>query len=181
MPRSIWSKLLRRNGQPLRLNRQAARSGPSCFEAWIRAYRQKLITGGAKNASIPRASIVALLLNHEDRQALTSIADQESLQVHFAESRVEAWDAMTRLDSPVILYDRDWPGAEWRSTVQTFASSPQRSCVILASCVADDYLWQELIRYGGYDLLAKPFQTGDLRRALTLALSYWKSARAAGA
>jgi DNA-binding NtrC family response regulator len=114
-------------------------------------------------------------------KVLSSIFHCEPIEIHFAESRVEAWDALNRLNSPLILYDRDWLDAEWRTTVQTFASSPHRSCVILASRVADDYLWQELIRCGGYDLLGKPFRADDVARALKLALSYWRSARAAAA
>ena len=129
--------------------------------------------------TISRIPIVALVMNDQDRKVLTDISHHEPVQIHFAESCVEARDALNRLNSPLILYDRDWPNAEWRTTVQTFASSPHRCCVILASRVADDYLWQELIRCGGYDLLAKPFRAKDVARSLKLALSYWRSSRAA--
>jgi hypothetical protein len=129
----------------------------------------------------PRISVVALVVSDHDRDILTRISNREPVDIHFAESHVDAWEAVNRLSSPVILYDRDWPNAEWRTTVQALASSPHRSCVILASRVADDYLWQELIRCGGYDLLAKPFRADDVARALKLALSYWKSARASAA
>ena len=127
----------------------------------------------------PRIPIVALVVSDHDRDVLNYISGREPLDIHFAESHVDAWEAMNRLNSPVILYDRDWPNAEWRTTVQALASSPHHCCVILASRVADDYLWQELIRCGGYDLLAKPFRADDVARALKLAVSYWKSARAA--
>lgn len=126
----------------------------------------------------PRTSIVALVVSGHDREVLTRIATYELVDVHFAESHVDAWEAMIRLNSPVILYDRDWPNAEWRTTVQALASSPHRYCVILASRVADDYLWEELIRCGGHDLLAKPFRADDVARALKLALSYWKTSSA---
>ena len=155
--------------------------GRSVFEAWIRAYRLRLITGGEATTTAAITPVVALVVSDQDRQALRDISDHEPFEMYFAQSRVEAWDAMSRLSSPVILYDRDWPGAEWRTTVHTFASSPLRSCVILASRVADDYLRQELFRCKGYDLLAKPFQAEDVTRALNLALSYWRSARAANA
>ena len=107
---------------------------------------------GHRDLTITRIPIVALVMSDEDRKVLSHISDHEPVEIHFAESRVEAWDVLNRLNSPLILYDRDWPDAEWRTTVQTFAASPHRSCVILASRVADDYLWQELIRCGGYDL-----------------------------
>lgn len=126
----------------------------------------------------PRISIVALVVSDHDREVLARISTHEQVDIHFAESHADAWEAMNQLNAPVILYDRDWPNAEWRTTVQTLASSPRRCCVILASRVTDDYLWQELIRCGGYDLLAKPFRADDVARALKLALSYWKSSNA---
>jgi len=136
-------------------------------------------TEGDAQAVTPRIAIVALVVSDYDREVLNYISNREPVDIHFAESHVDALEAMNRLNSPVILYDRDWPNAEWRTTVQALASSPHRSCVILASRVVDDYLWQELIRCGGHDLLAKPLRADDVARALKLALSYWRSARAA--
>jgi len=151
----------------------------SCFISWMRAYRERLLPAEESAASDGRISVVALVVSDEDRQVLTRVAQEERLEIHFPNSRVEAWDAMNRWNAPVILYDRDWPNAEWRTTVRTFAAAPQHSCVILACRVADDSLWQELIRYGGYDLLPKPFRVEDVTRALRLASSYWRSGRSA--
>ena len=125
-----------------------------------------------------RTVVIALVVGEHDRDTLAAVSGDEALDVRFPETRVGAWDEMTRFRSPVILYDRDWPNAEWRSTVYSFANSPQRPCVILTSRVADEYLWQELIRWGGHDLLAKPLRREDVSRALKLALSYGNSARA---
>jgi DNA-binding NtrC family response regulator len=147
----------------------------------VRADHRRLNPSTNSNAQAvtPRITIVALVVSNHDREVLARISTHEPVDIHFAESHVDAWEAMNRLNSPVVLYDRDWPNAEWRTTVQALASSPHHCCVILASRVADDYLWQELIRCGGYDLLAKPFRADDVARALKLAVSYWKSARAA--
>jgi DNA-binding NtrC family response regulator len=148
---------------------------------WALADRRRVLpcTKSDKQVVAPRISIVALVVSDHDREVLNRISTSEPLDVHFAESHVDAWEAMNRLNAPVILYDRDWPNSAWRTTVQALASAPHHSCVILASRVADDYLRQELVRFGGYDLLAKPFRADDVARALKLALSYWKSARAA--
>jgi AmiR/NasT family two-component response regulator len=136
-----------------------------------------LLSGSPKHSSAA-TPVIALAVSDHDREILTAISGREPWEIHLAESRVQAWDAMNRFNSPVILYDRDWPGAEWRSTVQTFARSAQRPCVLLTSRVADEYLWQELIRCGGHDLLAKPLRSEDVTRALKLAYSYWTNARA---
>jgi DNA-binding NtrC family response regulator len=148
-------------------------------KVWGDHQRSSPSTKSDAQAATPRIPIVALVVSDHDREVLTCISNRELVDIHFAESHVDAWEAMNRLNSPVILYDRDWPNAEWRTTVQALAASPHRCCVILASRVADDYLWQELISCGGHDLLAKPFRADDVARALKLALSYWKSARAA--
>ncbi len=196
-----WLRLLRPScgRQSPRRTVEGGAQGLSCFEAWIHAYRQRLERECAEHqasltpqpvrttsartskrdnsAIVPRTAIVALVVNHEDRKVLADICEHELWEIHFATSREEARDSVSRLHAPVMLFDRDWPNEEWRTAVQSFASSPHRSCVILASRVADDYLWQELIRCGGYDLLAKPLRAGEVSRALKLALSFWTTAR----
>jgi FixJ family two-component response regulator len=57
--------------------------------------------------------------------------------------------------------------------VESLAASTHGACVILMSGVADDYLFQELIRRGGYDILPKPLRPDNAARVVKLALSYW--------
>lgn len=121
--------------------------------------------------------VVALIVDEKDRSALASIRDKESLNLHFAESCDEGRALATQRRAPVILFDRDWPETEWRTTVKSFAETPHNPCVILTSGVADDYLWQELIRWGGHDVLPKPLRADTVARAVKLALAYWNSAR----
>ena len=127
----------------------------------------------------PRIPIVALVVSDQDRKVLADISAEHLLDVHFAKSCDETWNVTHRLNAPVVVVDRDWPQAEWRAVVHSLASLPQRACVILISAVADEYLWQELVRCGGYDTLAKPLRAGEAARALKLALSYWSLASSA--
>jgi FixJ family two-component response regulator len=124
------------------------------------------------HAQIP---VVALIVHELDRQVLKSVAGPQSLELHFAESCEQARALSENLAAPVILLDRDWPGSEWRVWVERLAASPHNPCVILVSGVADAYLWQELIRRGGYDILGKPLREGNVTRVIRLALS-WASA-----
>jgi DNA-binding NtrC family response regulator len=120
-----------------------------------------------------RVTIVALVVNEQDRQVLEKVLGEEPLDVHFAESCAQALALATRLSARVILLDRDWPGTEWKAAVERLASSPHHACVILMSGVADAYLWQELVRRDGYDILPKPLRAEDVLRVVKLALSYW--------
>jgi DNA-binding NtrC family response regulator len=129
--------------------------------------------GMPRSFAVPtRVAVVALVVDEDDRRVLMSVAVQESLEVHFAESCDEAGAAASRLSAPIILLDRDWPGTEWRTEVERLAALPQGACVILVSGVTDAYLWQELIRQGGYDVLAKPLRAANIARVIKLALQY---------
>jgi DNA-binding NtrC family response regulator len=120
-----------------------------------------------------RVPIIALVVSEQDRHVLASISSQEPLDVHFAGSCEEGQAVANQLSAPIILFDRNWPGTEWRPAVESLAAAPHRPCVILISGVADDYLFQELIRRGGYDVLPKPLRPDNAARVVKLALSYW--------
>lgn len=120
-------------------------------------------------------TLVALVAGDQDRKLLSEIADRSRWSVHFADTCEEAWTELNRLKAPVILCDRDLPDAEWREVVQRMASSAHRACAILVSRVVDDYLWNEVIGKGGYDVLAKPLRADELIRSVKLAWSFWNS------
>lgn len=145
----------------------------------------------------PRAiPVVALIVSEEDRREVSRACEasvkyggnvsngtsdsnraggsnQQGWQVHFADSCEQAAGLATQLSAPLILLDRDWPGTDWKATVELLAALPHHACVILVSGVADGYLWQEVVRREGYDVLAKPLRAENVLRALRLALSYW--------
>lgn len=129
----------------------------------------------------PRIPVVAAVVSEQDRHILASVSGQELLELHFVESCEEACAAAKHLTAPVILYDRDLQGAEWRTAVENLAASPHRACVVLMSGVVDDYLRQELFRRGGYEVLPKPLRADNILRVINLALSYWTSAASTGA
>jgi DNA-binding response OmpR family regulator len=44
--------------------------------------------------------------------------------------------------------------------------------LIVASRLADEYLWAEVLNLGGYDVLAKPFNAEEVRRVVGLACEH---------
>jgi DNA-binding response OmpR family regulator len=75
----------------------------------------------------------------------------------------------------VIILDRDLTDNEWRSTVRNFAQNQPRPCIILLSSVMDPYLFDEVVKQGGFDVVAKPIQTDEIRRVGRLAVTFWKN------
>lgn len=121
--------------------------------------------------------VVALILNDHDRRRLSEIAVHERIEVHFADTCSEAWNAINRLRSPVVLCERDLPYIEWQDAVRILASALSHPCIILTSPVVDDYVWREIVSRGGYDVLARPLRCDDAARAIRLAMTSWKTTR----
>lgn len=121
--------------------------------------------------------IVALVLDERDREILASVAARNQWVLKFADTCGQAWSGLNRLKAPIILCDRRLPGVDWRDMVYMMASSSHRACAILLSNVADDYLWNEVNRVGGFDVLSAPLREDDLVRSVRMAWRYWNTAR----
>jgi DNA-binding NtrC family response regulator len=126
--------------------------------------------------ALGRLSVVALISGDADRRELAGICSRKGWDLLLAGSLEEARTMLDKVRAPVILCDRDLPSNGWRSAVEGLASSPHRACVILVSAVVDTYLWNEVVRTGGFDVLSKPFREDDVARAVRLAWSYWSNA-----
>jgi DNA-binding NarL/FixJ family response regulator len=136
----------------------------------------ELQTGlSATHASAGKISIVALVAARSDRELLSRLAIDHQWVLRFAENCSEAWDALNESKAPIVLCDRELPAAEWRDVIQMMVSSAHQAYAILLSKVADDYLWNEVIRLGGHDLLTTPLREEDVLRAIRLAWFYWSN------
>jgi FixJ family two-component response regulator len=122
-----------------------------------------------------------VLAGAQDRCLLDEISCRNQWDVVFAKEYNEARLLSDRLKPPIILFDRDVAGPDWRHAVSSLASVSGSACVLLISRVADDYLWNEVVLNGGYDVLSKPLREGDVMRAVRLAWSYWNGVRRTGA
>jgi DNA-binding response OmpR family regulator len=126
-------------------------------------------------------SIVVAGAGDPDRGLLSQAADRRNWDIQFTSCCEEAWTVANQLLAPIILWDRDLPETEWREAVRTLASLPNRPIVIILSKAADENLYGEVFRAGGFDILVKPLRTESLLRTVKLALSYWRSEAATAA
>jgi len=62
-----------------------------------------------------------------------------------------------------------------RGVIRNVTAAPRLVCAILISDVTDDYLWNEVVRWGGHDVLVAPLREENVRRAIRLAWLYWNS------
>ena len=115
------------------------------------------------------------LLEETDRAVVTDVCRRSGWDVSFAESCAEARALLERVKAQIVFMDRDLAGTDWRDAMTSLAGLRAQPCIVLISRVLDVYLWYEVVRYGGYEILAKPLRADEVSRVVRLAWSYQNS------
>lgn len=120
-------------------------------------------------------SLLCLLADDCDRAMIAGVCRKNGWKVSFATQADEARHAARRLKPHIILFDRALAEADWRDVIARLGESCPGTCILLASTVIDGYLWNEVVRHGGYEVLRKPLHAPDVSRAVRLAWAYWNT------
>ncbi len=75
----------------------------------------------------------------------------------------------------VVVCERDLSDGTWKVVLEEVAQTPAAPLLIVASRLADNALWAEVLNMGGYDVLLKPFEAEEVLWSLTSALRQWAS------
>lgn len=94
-----------------------------------------------------------------------------------SKSCTEAIVVLQRGPVPVVICDHTLPDGDWKDLLQGTAGLPMPPLVIVASRLADDRLWSEVMNSGAFDVLEKPFNHSELVRVVSLAWLAWKDQR----
>ncbi len=119
--------------------------------------------------------ILVISARVDDRRGLDPILNGTEWSVVDAADIVRAIDALKRSAFPIVLFDRDLAGGAWQDTLRMLRAASDRACVILLSNVSDEYLWNEVISLGGFDVLTRPFHKDQVVSMLDFAHTYWKT------
>jgi FixJ family two-component response regulator len=84
-------------------------------------------------------------------------------------------DALKTADVPIMLFDRDAAGPDWRARMKRLVTSRRNACVVLLSSVTDQYLWEEVVHHGGFDLLTRPFRKEQVLSTLVFAFAHCRA------
>jgi DNA-binding response OmpR family regulator len=74
---------------------------------------------------------------------------------------------------PVIVCERDLPGGSWKLLLDRVRRLTQPPLLIVASRLADERLWAEVLNLGGHDVLATPFDADEVYRVVSCAVDSW--------
>jgi DNA-binding NtrC family response regulator len=78
----------------------------------------------------------------------------------------EAIGVLQRSRMQVVLCDTELGNESWQELLEEVSQLPEPPSLVVTSRAADEYLWAEALNLGAYDVLAKPFDTGEVVRVL---------------
>jgi CheY-like chemotaxis protein len=119
--------------------------------------------------------ILSVTNDSRERDQLKSLADFYGWNTVFARDYIIAASILRTEPFPIVICDRDNLNTDWRHAFETLLRPDKFKCLILCSTVDDDYLWQDVIHHGGYDVIRKPIDEDQAVRAIQFAWAFWKT------
>ncbi len=118
----------------------------------------------ANSWRFPRDTESALLVSPmaEDHEILGEIFLHQGWKLYGTGTLESALTVLRERPAPVVITERDLPPADWKDMWEAIQALPQSPLLIVASRLADEKLWWEVLNVGAYDLVSKPFRDTDL-------------------
>jgi DNA-binding NtrC family response regulator len=117
-------------------------------------------------------SILAVTRDAEDWKALETIAGNENWLLFWAHNAARAHELIRRYRVQIVICDRDLAGEDWREIIGSFSNIYPPVCTLLASEVADEYLWREVVHHKGFEIVTKPFDAEKVIRTVRFAWNW---------
>lgn len=122
-------------------------------------------------------SVLAISPSEEDHLFLGSIFSHTNWQLRAAHTWREALGIIGRQRIPILVCERQLLDATWKEVLAEISHLPERPVLIVASRLADESFWAEVLNLGAYDVLMKPFDATEVFRVVSLAWLSWKNDR----
>ena len=127
-------------------------------------------TGEAsEQANGPSGTILSVSPLEEDHACLRRVGKTARWKTREAYSYEEASVAIAEEHPDVVLCEVSLPDGNWRELLAELSRGFNPPYLIVASRLADDYLWAEALNLGAYDVLAKPFDPIEIYRVVGFA------------
>ncbi len=88
-----------------------------------------------------------------------------------------AMSVLSQARFPIVITECDLIPGMWRDVLVETRRLRDPPLVIVTSLTADECLWAEALNLGAFDVLARPFDPGEVIRVLSFAWMHWKTVR----
>lgn len=130
-----------------------------------------------KEKEISQIKVLSVGLGHEDSSGLATIFSRSEWpscpdsewKLQTTASIRSAVSALAKEGPHIVLCEKDLGKESWRDLLNQTCQLPDPPSLIVASRLADEYLWAEALNLGAYDVLAAPFEPAEVVRVLSSA------------
>ena len=117
-------------------------------------------------------NVLAILAQEEDQSSLRCMFTGSSWDLQSVRTLEEARTVMDHSLVDVVISDCKLPdGHCWKDLLREREGVPPAPPIIVASRLADDSVWADVLHFGGYDLVLKPF---DAREVFATVSQAWR-------
>lgn len=82
--------------------------------------------------------------------------------------------ALKEYSISIVMCESHLPPGTWREVLSHISALNDPPLLIVTSRFADERFWAEALNMGAFDVLAKPFDTREVIRTITLAWQHWQ-------
>jgi len=119
-------------------------------------------------------TILAVSPAEEDHLLLSHVFSHSNWKCAAARTCAEALEVLRQAGVAVVICAAELPDGTWKDLLAGLAGPPVPPRLIVASRLADDRLWAEVLDRGGYDVLGMPFEPPEVIRVVSLAWRQWQ-------
>jgi DNA-binding response OmpR family regulator len=120
-----------------------------------------------------KVSIVVVSPDPADQTALRRILHHGNWLISHCPTAADALKQVPSTCPAVVVCERDLPDGNWKTLLSACEDNPGSPLLLVISKTADENLWAEVLNLGGYDVLMKPFERGEVTRVLGMAWRQW--------
>jgi two-component system response regulator AtoC len=123
--------------------------------------------------AVPGSSATAILAVspfEQDKRLIQTMVRGSRTSVLTADRLSEAIPLLRRRRISLVICERDLPDGDWREMLGQMNDLVPAARLVVASRLADERLWAEVLNLGGYDVLAKPFSVQEMMHVIESAL-----------
>jgi len=124
-------------------------------------------------AEAPLKAVLCVSPNDEDRASLERIVKSDWTVIASA-TVASAVSLLREIPIPIVICDCAITSGTWGEMLDHFSLLPDPPLLIVTSWLADGRLWAEALNLGAWDVLAKPFDAGEVIRIVSFAWQHWR-------
>lgn len=109
-----------------------------------------------------------------DSQELASILAHSCWAMDWVRTGREGLEFLRRSSYVAVVCDQDLPDGCWKDMASALRAVEDPPLLFVA-CKNPRGLWVDVVHAGGFDVVLKPFERGEVTWALTVAWSQWSN------